>query len=235
MKKALFLLPIALLGLYLVFFAQVNTAVYEVQTTKLLQEWQEQAELPELESTAHPETDMNFSQLYEAMKDYNRKIAEEKQAGLTSLDVCEQPAFCLSDYGLDDDAPIATLSIPAIDLELPVYLGASEGNLAKGGAVLGQTSLPIGGANTNCVIAGHRGYRGIPFFRNLDKLAPGDTVQITNLWGRMTYQVESVQVIRPDEISTILIQDGQDLLTLLTCHPYRVGTERLIMICKRCD
>ena len=97
MKKALFLLPIALLGLYLVFFAQVNTAVYEVQTTKILQEWQEQAELPELESTAHSETDMNFSQLYEAMTDYNRKIAEEKQAGLTSLDICEQPAFCLSD------------------------------------------------------------------------------------------------------------------------------------------
>lgn len=235
MKKALLLLPVTLLGLYLAFFAQVNTAVYEVQTTKILQEWHEQAELPEQENGIHPETDMNISQLYEAMKDYNRKIAEEKQAGLTSLDVCEQPAFCLSDYGLDENAPVAALSIPAIDLELPVYLGASEGNLAKGGAVLGQTSLPIGGISTNCVIAGHRGYRGIPFFRNLDKLEPGDTVQITNLWGTMTYQVESVQVIDPDEISTILIQEGQDLLTLLTCHPYRVGTERLIMICKRCD
>ena len=105
--------------------------------------------------------------------------------------------------------------------------------MTKGAAVLGQTSLPIGGENTNCVIAGHRGYKGIPYFRNLDKLKAGDEVVITNFWGQMTYQVESTAIIQPNDLDEILIQEGRDLLTLLTCHPYTVGTQRMIIICKR--
>lgn len=82
-------------------------------------------------------------------------------------------------------------------------------------------------------IAGHRGYRGIPYFRYLDDLEEGDLVYLTNFWGTMTYTVMETAVIQPDDIDAILIQNGRDMLTLLTCHPYTVGTQRLLIYCER--
>ena len=93
--------------------------------------------------------------------------------------------------------------------------------MAKGAAVLGETSLPVGGINTNCVIAGHRGYRGIAFFRDIEKLQIGDCVQIRNPWECLTYTVEAMQRIAPDDSEAVKIRKGRDMLTLLTCHPYR--------------
>ena len=176
MKKYLLLLPFLLLGLYLTFYPQINTVVYDCQAEQAITAWETQVEQAKESNRPHPGKDavLLYPELYEAMQAYNQKIADEKQSGLTSPNVYEEPALSLSDYGLDDDAPVGTISIPAIDLELPLYLGASKHNMTKGAAVLGQTSLPIGGENTNCVIAGHRGYKGIPYFRNLDKLKAGD-------------------------------------------------------------
>src|SRR5699024_8053063 len=100
----------------------------------------------------------------------------------------QQPVFRLSDYDTSGDA-VGYLSIEAMDLELPLYLGASDENLDKGAAVLGQTSMPIGGTNSNCVIAAHRGWKGIPMFRDIELLQPGDKVILTNLWETLEYQV----------------------------------------------
>ena len=235
MKKYLLLLPFLLLGLYLTFYPQINTVVYDCQAEQAITAWETQVEQAKESNRPHPGKDavLLYPELFEAMQAYNQKIADEKQSGLTSPNVYEEPALFLSDYGLDDDAPVGTISIPAIDLELPLYLGASKHNMTKGAAVLGQTSLPVGGENTNCVIAGHRGYKGIPYFRNLDKLKAGDEVVITNFWGQMTYRVESTAIIQPNDLDEILIQEGRDLLTLLTCHPYTVGTQRMMIICKR--
>ena len=201
MKKYLLLLPFLLLGLYLTFYPQINTVVYDCQAEQAITAWETQVEQAKEGNRPHPGKDAVclYPELYEAMQAYNQKIAEEKQSGLTSPNVYEEPALSLSDYGLDDDAPVGTISIPAIDLELPLYLGASKHNMTKGAAVLGQTSLPVGGENTNCVIAGHRGYKGIPYFRNLDKLKAGDEVVITNFWGQMTYRVESTAIIQPND------------------------------------
>ena len=85
------------------------------------------------------------------------------------------------------DRIIGVLEIPTLELVMPVYLGASDSHLAAGAAVLGNTSAPIGGVNTNCVIAGHRGWYGADYFRHIDRLQAGDTVTITNLWETLTY------------------------------------------------
>ena len=177
--------------------------------------------------------EQQYPELLAALQEYNRQLYAEKQCNLTDLEACEEPAADLTTYGIEDEI-IGVLEIPAMELTMPVYLGASDAHLAAGAAVLGNTSAPIGGDNTNCVIAGHRGWRGADYFRHIDKLAVGDTVRLTNLWETLTYTVADIQIIQPHQIERIKIQSNRDLLTLLTCHPYASGgRQRYVLYCEK--
>ena len=177
--------------------------------------------------------EQQYSELLAALQEYNRQLYAEKQCNLTDLEACEKPAADLTTYGVADEI-IGVLEIPAMELIMPVYLGASEAHLAAGAAVLGNTSAPIGGDNTNCVIAGHRGWRGADYFRHIDRLAVGDSVTLTNLWETLTYTVADIRIIQPHEVEKIKIQPNRDLLTLLTCHPYASGgKQRYVVYCER--
>lgn len=177
--------------------------------------------------------EQSYPELLTALQDYNQRIYAEKQSDLTSLKACEEPAVDLAAYGIEDEI-LGVLEIPAMDLTMPVYLGASDEHLAIGAAVLGSTSAPIGGDSTNCVIAGHRGWRGADYFRHIDRLQVGDTVTLTNLWETLTYTVADIQIIQPHEVDKIKIQQGRDLLTLLTCHPYASGgRQRYVVYCEK--
>ena len=179
------------------------------------------------------EPEQKSSELLAALQAYNQRIYAEKQSGLVDLEACEEPAADLTAYGIEDEI-IGVLEIPAMELTMPVYLGASDDHLAAGAAVLGNTSAPIGGDNSNCVIAGHRGWRGADYFRHIDKLAVGDTVKLTNLWESLTYTVADIQIIQPHEVDKIKIQQNRDLLTLITCHPYASGgRQRYVVYCEK--
>ena len=181
------------------------------------------------------EPEQLYPELLAVLQDYNRQLYAGKQCNLTDLEACEEPATDLVAYGIEDEI-IGVLEIPAMELIMPVYLGASDAHLAAGATVLGNTSAPIGGDNTNCVIAGHRGWRGADYFRYIDRLQVGDTVTLTNLWETMTYTVTDIQIIQPHEVDKIKIQQGRDLLTLLTCHPYASGgRERYVVYCERAE
>lgn len=188
----------------------------------------------ETESAPGGETEQSRddARLYDDMVEYNQSIYENGQSGLVDAWSYEQPVFSLSMYGLGTDI-IGYLEIPAMKQTLPVYLGASMENLAKGVAVLGQTSMPIGGENTNCVIAGHRGNGSDDIFREIQLLQPGDQVSLTNPWQTLTYKVDSAQIIEPDQLEAIKIQEGKDLLTLISCHPELEGTHRYVVFCSR--
>ena len=178
------------------------------------------------------EPEQQYPELLTALQEYNRQLYAEKQCNLVDLEACEEPAAELATYGIEDEI-IGVLEIPAMELTMPVYLGASDAHLAAGAAVLGNTSAPIGGDNTNCVIAGHRGWRGADYFRHIDRLQVGDTVKLTNLWETLTYTVSAIQIIQPHEAEKIKIQQNRDLLTLLTCHPYAsVGKQRYVVYCE---
>ena len=179
------------------------------------------------------EPEQQYPELLAELQAYNQRIYTEKQSSLVDLEACETPAADLTAYGIEDEI-IGVLEIPAMELTMPVYLGASDNHLAAGAAVLGNTSAPIGGNNTNCAIAGHRGWRGADYFRHIDKLAVGDTVKFTNLWETLTYTVADIQIIQPHQIERIKIQSNRDLLTLLTCHPYASGgKQRYVVYCER--
>lgn len=185
------------------------------------------------ETTADPpEPERAYPELYAAMQDYNAEIYAGGQSGLTDPFAYEEAPLDLAAYGYDDDV-LAVLWIPRLNLELPVYLGASRENLAKGAALLGQTSMPLGGENTNTVIAAHRGYYGAEMLRNVQQIQIGDKITLTTPWDTLVYRVCELKIIQPDDINAVLIQPGRDLLTLTTCHPYTQNTQRYLVIAER--
>lgn len=188
-----------------------------------------------IDSPTESEETRDYPELWADMVRYNETIYTQGQAGLSCEYDYQKPSFTLTQYGLADEV-FGVISIPAMELEMPIFLGATEQHMADGAAHLSQTSLPIGGENTNCVIAGHRGYNGASYFRYIDKLKVGDLVSVTNLWERLTYRVCEIKIIDPHDVTEILIQPGRELLTLLTCHPYASGgKQRYVVYCERVE
>lgn len=219
-KTVLLAAVLAVTGLCVLLWPVVSGHRLQADMSEAVQEFLEEARQP-------------YPELLADLQAYNERIYTERQAGLTDAAACEEPAVLLMDYGVEDEI-IGVLEIPTLELVMPVYLGASDPHLAAGAAVLGNTSAPIGGINTNCVIAGHRGWYGADYFRHIDRLQAGDTVTITNLWETLIYTVVDIQVIQPHEVDKIKIQPGRDLLTLITCHPYASGgRQRLVVYCER--
>lgn len=170
--------------------------------------------------------------LYQKMKVYNEKIYQENQSGMTDPWTLEQQSVDLSEFG-NTTGLLGYITIPAIDIEMPIYLGATMDNLNLGAANLSQTSLPIGGKNTNSVIAGHRGWKGKRFLRDVEALSTGDRVYITNAWETITYAVVKKVIIAPNDVSAIKIQEGRDMITLFTCHPFIGHYYRYLVYCVR--
>jgi len=233
----LFMVLVFLVGLAYTLYPTVNGVILTTSAEYAAEVFLNKTEIvqaltPTITDAGIPvETEVPYKDLLEAMEAYNEKIYRDAQAGLCDAWSYQEPSFDLAEYGIDDGV-IGVISIPKLDIEMPIYLGATYDNMAKGAAHLSQTSLPIGGENTNCVIAGHRGWNGADYFRYIDRLEPGDTVIITNLWEELTYTVSDIKIIDPNDVDEILIQDGKDMLTLLTCHPYGSGGKyRYVIYC----
>lgn len=176
----------------------------------------------------------NLDKLYQDMENYNHQIYQEGQKNLKDPFAYEVPSFDLKEYGFQNNV-IGTIEIPKMEVKLPLYLGANTKNMTKGAVILGETSMPVGGNNTNVVIAAHRGYKGIPMFREIETIETGDIIQITTPWNTLTYQVTEQKIVLPDEIKEILIQDEKDMITLLTCHPYTKNSHRYLVYAQRCE
>ena len=174
-----------------------------------------------------------YENLYLDIRDYNKWLYATRQESLNSREAYQAYRFDLTEYGLESQV-FGVIRIPKMELEMPLYLGASDENMANGAAVLAQTSIPIGGESVNSVIAGHRSWNGYKYFLDIELLELGDEVYITNLWETLTYRVTEIRIINPNEIDAILIQPGKDMITLLTCHPYGSGgLYRYLVYCER--
>lgn len=180
-----------------------------------------------------PTAPAEHQELWQDMMVYNQALYTTGQTELNCEYAYEKPCFLLQNYGLDSEI-FAVITIPVLELEMPIYLGATSRHMADGAALLSQTSIPMGGTNTNAVIAGHRGWGGASYFRYIDQLQVGDSVIITSLWEELHYTVSEIRIIWPNEVEKILIQPGRELITLLTCHPYASGgKQRYLVICER--
>ena len=238
----IFMVTLFLTGLFLALHPYIQGAVVDRRMTLeaegFLSRFSGDPDDGELDIIVFPtmpeETEKREHQdLWDAMSAYNENIYAEGQSGLSTSYAYQVPSFNLKNYGLPDEK-FGVISIPKLELDMPLYLGANYDNMAAGAAVLTQTSVPIGGANPNAVIAGNRGWGGASYFRYVPDLTVGDEVIITNLWETLTYKVVETKIIDPHEVEEILIQSDRDMITLLTCHPYASGgKQRYVIYCER--
>ena len=212
-----FAYPIAL---RVVFNRQANQAIDQLEQLKT-DEFQ-------TDDSVTDECDLPYAQLRKAMFDYNERLYVSGQSGLIDQLSYEKPDFLLSDYGIDRDI-LGYITIPSIEVKLPIYNGASKENMSKGATYLANTSLPVGGDNTNCVIAAHTRHNGIYMFKRITELEIGDEIYITNLWETLVYKVVETKVIDPIDSQNIYIKTGRSLVTLSTCHPYPKNYQRYLV------
>ena len=128
-----------------------------------------------------------------------------------------------------DDGVMGYLSIPKINIKLAIYHGTGDDELQTGVGHLNGTQLPIGGESTHSVLAAHRGLPSASLFTDLDQLEEGDHFLIHVLNETLCYEVDKISVVKPEETSSLAVEEGKDLVTLLTCTPYGVNTERLLV------
>ena len=170
-----------------------------------------------------------------------RKIVVEEETGQKEMGYEEYQSSVDGGKYLMETAPsdassdiISYIDIPKIGISYPIRYGTGKEILSKGIGVLENTHLPIGGESKNSVLVGHRGYRGIhAFFRNLDSLAISDEVFIKDKDEVRAYEVKEIHIVSPEDLSHIVVEKGKDKITLVTCHPYMINSERLILILER--
>ena len=168
----------------------------------------------------------DLDRLYRDSAAYNAALNERQDMNVDFA----VPALDLTDYGIFDGI-YGYISAPSIGLNIPIFLGAGEYNMACGGAHLYHTSLPLGGESTNTVIAGHTGYFGMIVFDYLPLRSEGDIVSVTTYFDTLDYCVVAKKEITATETNDLYILKGKDMLTLITCA--KMGKSRYEVICER--
>ena len=134
-----------------------------------------------------------------------------------------------SSFNVNEDGLIGYVDIPKINVYLPIYHGTSTEVLSRGAGHLQNTAFPVGGENTHSVISAHTAYPTETFFDYLTDMEEGDYFHIHVLNRVLTYEVDQIKVVKPDDTHDLYVQDGRDLVTLLTCTPYSINSHRLLV------
>lgn len=167
-----------------------------------------------------------YNEMWQAAADYNQSLAKRvNRFKLTS----EQQMKYGSLLNIGGDGMMGYIEVPSQKIMLPVYHGTDEVTLQTAIGHLDWTSLPTGGVSTHCVLSGHRGLPSARLFTDLDKVQLGDVIVLHILDEVLTYEVDQILIVFPEEAEELMIQDGKDLLTLVTCTPYGVNTHRLLV------
>jgi len=144
-------------------------------------------------------------------------------------DASEEDQTYMNTLNIAGDEMMGIVEIPKIDIKLPIYHTTKEDVLKQAAGHLEGSSLPIGGKSTHSVISAHRGLPSASLFTDLDQLKKGDHFLIHVLNKTLCYEVDKISVVKPEETSALAVEEGEDLVTLLTCTPYGVNTERLLV------
>ena len=167
-----------------------------------------------------------YDEMWKVAQDYNRSLAQRETAfALTD----EQKAAYESLLDVSGLGVMGYIEIPEIDCSLPIYHGTEESVLQVAVGHLEWSNLPVGGEGTHCVLSGHRGLPSAKLFTNLDKLAVGDTFLLRVLDEVLTYEVDQILIVEPEQVDALGIVPGEDYCTLVTCTPYGINTHRLLV------
>ncbi|MBR3779527.1 MAG: class C sortase [Clostridia bacterium] len=164
--------------------------------------------------------------LFEAADAYNQKLAALFQPLQEYGALSEEYWKTLDVTGT---GMMGYITIPKISQELPVYHGTSDAVLGKSVGHLQGSSLPVGGVSTHSVVSAHRGLPSAVLFTHLDRMEVGDTFSFTILDRTFTYEVDQIRIVEPDDTNLLRLETGKDYCTLLTCTPYGINTQRLLV------
>lgn len=227
MKKKLNIIVIAVLflaGLSVLLYPFVANQWNSYRQSKLMSNYQEGV----AEKDANGEID--YEAEWAKAKAYNDNlmpmILPDSFAVAEASDRDEAYMNCLN---INGDEIMGIVEIPKIDVELPIYHTTDEDVLEKGAGHLEGSSLPVGGESTHAVISAHRGLPSATLFTDLDQLEKGDHFLLHILDDTLCYEVDQINVVKPDETELLSVVEGEDLVTLLTCTPYGVNTHRLLV------
>lgn len=171
--------------------------------------------------------DSELQQMLDDAWAYNRRLASLSESAFL-LDEDQELEYN-STLNVDGSGMMGSIKIPIIDVNLAIYHGTSEEVLQVGVGHIAGSSLPVGGASTHCLLSGHRGLPSAKLFTDLNKLQVGDIFIINVVGEELTYQVDQIRIVLPEEVSDLSIVSGQDLCTLITCTPYGVNTHRMLL------
>lgn len=167
----------------------------------------------------------DVSYYFEEAEEYNRKLWE-LESPLIDYKQLENYREVLDISGT---GMMGYVTIPKINQELPVYHGTGDAVLSEAVGHYEGSSLPVGGPSTHCVVSAHRGLPTATLFTHLDRMEIGDTFSFKILNRTFTYEVDQIRIVEPNDISLIGIEEGKDYCTLLTCTPYGINTQRLLV------
>ena len=167
-----------------------------------------------------------YDELLSAAEAYNRSLLTRENAFF--LDEAQQAQYD-SLLDISGTGIMGYIEIPSINVSLPIYHGTSDSVLQIAVGHLDWTSLPVGGESTHCVLSGHRGLPSAKLFTNLDQIVEGDTFIIRVLDEVLTYEVDRILIVEPENVTALQIEAGKDLCTLVTCTPYGVNSHRLLV------
>lgn len=217
-KKNWKIILIFILGLLIATYPIISNYYYTIDNNNQIEEFNEAvAEMPSKE----------VLERIELAKAYNDTLDPSRLADPYT----EREKKGVENYArmLEVREKIGYIDIPKIGQQIPVYAGTSEDVLQHACGHLEGTSLPIGGKDTHAVITAHRGLPQVKLFRDLDKMEVGDLFFFTNVKETLAYKVDQILVVEPWDFEPVLVVEGKDLMTLLTCTPYMINSHRLLV------
>lgn len=217
--------------LILVFLAGLSLLLYPSVSNYWNSFHQSQAIASYAEQVAQLD-DHTYEDVWRAAVAYNQALAEETINYI--LDE-EQKAKYESLLNVADNGVMGYIEIPSINCYLPIYHGTESAILQVAVGHLEWSSLPVGGKDTHTVLSGHRGLPSARLFTDLDQMVEGDIFRLQILDETLTYEVDQIRIVEPDQLESLQIVEGEDLCTLVTCTPYGINSHRLLVTGHRID
>ncbi len=224
MKKKIIEISFILIGIILIAYPIISACLSAFNQTVAISNYQE---------VINNLSDEEKENELQKARDYNSEME-----GIVSVDISmssneDETVSYLNVLNIGD--AMAYISIPKIDVYLPIYHGLSEEVLQSGVGHLDTTSFPVGGKGTHAVLAGHTGLVRTKIFDDINKLKEKDKFYIDVLGETLAYEVDKIDVVLPDDTDTIVVEQNKDYVTLITCTPYMINTHRLLVRGSRVD
>lgn len=170
--------------------------------------------------------EQKLEEMRQAAEVYNEKLlSKQDRYDMSDSDRAEYESL----LDVSGTGVMGYVEIPSINVSLPIYHGTDNTILQIGVGHIEGTSLPVGRASTHCAVSGHRGLTSSKLFTDIDQMAEGDTFKLYVLGETLTYEVDQIRIVLPDELNDLKIEEGQDYCTLITCTPYGVNSHRLLI------